>query len=104
FPRTARPQSAALFPYTTLFRSALAAYNAGPHRVEAWTATRPDVSAEEFVETIPFTETRGYVMSILSMTERYRDIYGLSAPAAATDRKSTRLNSSHAQISDAAVC
>jgi soluble lytic murein transglycosylase len=60
---------------------ALAAYNAGPHRVEAWTASRPDVSAEEFTETIPFTETRGYVMSILSMTERYRQIYGLGASA-----------------------
>ena len=34
---------------------ALAAYNAGPHRVDAWTATRPDVPAEEFVESIPFT-------------------------------------------------
>jgi soluble lytic murein transglycosylase len=56
---------------------ALAAYNAGPHRVDAWTAGRPDVSAEEFVETIPFTETRGYVMSILAMTERYRRLYGL---------------------------
>jgi soluble lytic murein transglycosylase len=60
---------------------ALAAYNAGPHRVEAWTASRPDVSPEEFTETIPFTETRGYVMSILSMTERYRQIYGLGASA-----------------------
>jgi soluble lytic murein transglycosylase len=60
---------------------ALAAYNAGPHRVAAWTATRPEVSAEEFTETIPFTETRGYVMSILSMTERYRQIYGLGASA-----------------------
>jgi soluble lytic murein transglycosylase len=58
---------------------ALAAYNAGPHRVDAWTATRPDVSAEEFVETIPFTETRGYVTSILAMTERYRRIYSLGA-------------------------
>jgi soluble lytic murein transglycosylase len=65
---------------------ALAAYNAGPHRVEAWTATRPNVSAEEFTETIPFTETRGYVMSILSMTERYRQIYGMGpAPVAAKE-------------------
>jgi soluble lytic murein transglycosylase len=56
---------------------ALAAYNAGPHRVDAWTATRPDVSAEEFVETIPFTETRGYVMIILANAERYRKIYSM---------------------------
>lgn len=69
--------------YDGRIERALAAYNAGPHRVEAWTAARPDVSATEFTETIPFTETRGYVMSILSMTERYRQIYGLGgAPAA----------------------
>lgn len=61
---------------------ALAAYNAGPHRVDAWTTGRPDVSAEEFVESIPFTETRNYVMTILSNREQYRRIYGLgSAPA-----------------------
>jgi soluble lytic murein transglycosylase len=56
---------------------ALAAYNAGPHRVDAWTATRPDVPAEEFVETIPFTETRFYVMTILAAREQYRRLYAL---------------------------
>ncbi|HET9317658.1 MAG TPA: transglycosylase SLT domain-containing protein [Vicinamibacteria bacterium] len=61
---------------------ALAAYNAGPHRVNAWTAGRPDVPAEEFVESIPFTETRNYVMSILAHREHYRRLYGLG-PAAA---------------------
>ena len=63
---------------------ALAAYNAGPHRVDVWTATRPDMPAEEFVETIPFTETRGYVMIILANAERYRRIYwngGSSVPS-----------------------
>jgi soluble lytic murein transglycosylase len=54
---------------------ALAAYNAGPHRVDAWTAGRPDVSAEEFVESIPFTETRSYVMTILASRENYRRLY-----------------------------
>jgi soluble lytic murein transglycosylase len=60
----------------------LAAYNAGPHRVDAWTALRPGQSAEEFVESIPFTETRAYVMIILAGREQYRRIYGLNpAPA-----------------------
>lgn len=58
---------------------ALAAYNAGPHRVVAWTASKPEMSAEEFIESIPFTETRGYVMSILNHIEHYRRIYGLAA-------------------------
>jgi soluble lytic murein transglycosylase len=58
---------------------ALAAYNAGPHRVTAWTATQPDIAAEDFVETIPFTETRGYVMIILANAERYRRLYTLTS-------------------------
>ncbi len=59
----------------------LAAYNAGPHRVDAWTASRPDMSGEEFVESIPFTETRYYVMSVLAAREPYRRLYGLEMPA-----------------------
>ena len=58
---------------------ALAAYNAGPHRVDAWTAAQPEIPAEEFIESIPFTETRLYVMTILAMQEQYRRIYALSA-------------------------
>jgi soluble lytic murein transglycosylase len=60
----------------------LAAYNAGPHRVDAWTALRPDQSAEEFVEGIPFTETRNYVMIVLAGREHYRRLYGLQPPPA----------------------
>jgi soluble lytic murein transglycosylase len=58
---------------------ALAAYNAGPHRVDTWTAGRAEMSAEEFIENIPFSETRLYVMTILAGQEQYRRIYGLSA-------------------------
>jgi soluble lytic murein transglycosylase len=56
----------------------LAAYNAGPHRVDAWTAARGPQSAEEFIESIPFTETRGYVMIVLANREQYRRLYGLA--------------------------
>jgi len=63
---------------------ALAAYNAGPERVEAWTAGRPDMPADEFVESIPFTETRWYVMIVLANREHYRRIYDFApAPKAA---------------------
>jgi soluble lytic murein transglycosylase len=55
----------------------LAAYNAGPHRVDAWDLQQPGQSAEEFTESIPFTETRGYVMIILANREQYRRLYGL---------------------------
>ena len=64
---------------------ALAAYNAGPHRVVSWTAGRPDVPAEEFVESIPFTETRNYVMAILAHQEHYRRLYGLGPAATGGD-------------------
>lgn len=57
---------------------ALAAYNAGPHRVATWTAARPDMSAEEFVDSIPFVETRGYVMIILAAREHYRRLYSFA--------------------------
>ena len=55
----------------------LAAYNAGPHRVDAWTLARGDQAAEEFIESIPFTETRHYVMIVLANREQYRRLYGL---------------------------
>jgi soluble lytic murein transglycosylase len=61
---------------------ALAAYNAGPHRVDAWTAGRPDFPDEEFVESIPFTETRYYVMTILASREHYQRLYGLPSATA----------------------
>jgi soluble lytic murein transglycosylase len=60
----------------------LAAYNAGPHRVDAWTAVHPGQSAEEFVESIPFSETRAYVMIILAGREQYRRLYALNPSSA----------------------
>jgi soluble lytic murein transglycosylase len=55
----------------------LAAYNAGPHRVDAWTAARGELPAEDFIESIPFSETRSYVMIVLANREQYRRLYGL---------------------------
>jgi soluble lytic murein transglycosylase len=69
---------------------ALAAYNAGPHRVEAWTAARPDIDAEEFVESIPFSETRSYVMILLASREHYRRLYDLSAHDVAAPASAAR--------------
>ena len=57
---------------------ALAAYNAGPHRVAVWTAAHPDMPTEEFVDSIPFVETRGYVMIILAGREHYRRLYSFA--------------------------
>jgi len=43
----------------------LSAYNAGPHRAVKWKNRWPTVRKDEFVELIPFSETRKYVKLIL---------------------------------------
>jgi len=43
------------------FSLAAAAYNAGPHRVKTWLPKSGCVSADIWIDTIPFTETRRYV-------------------------------------------
>jgi peptidoglycan lytic transglycosylase len=53
---------------------ALAAYNAGESRVEDWQAAGPYSGIDEFVESIPFTQTRDYVQAILRNIEIYREI------------------------------
>ena len=55
---------------------ALAGYNAGERRIPQWMALGPFEDAAEFVETIPFSETRGYVQSIIRNREMYQRIYG----------------------------
>ncbi|MFZ1938731.1 MAG: transglycosylase SLT domain-containing protein [Terracidiphilus sp.] len=53
---------------------ALAAYNAGDYRVSDWQAAGPYSGMDEFVESIPFTQTREYVEAILRNEETYRAI------------------------------
>ena len=55
---------------------ALAAYNAGPHRVTEWRDNGQYRDVDEFVESIPFTETREYVQAVLRNAAVYRRLYG----------------------------
>jgi soluble lytic murein transglycosylase len=55
---------------------ALAAYNAGEHRVVRWIADRPGVDQDEFIDDIPFPETQNYVKRILGTADDYRILYG----------------------------
>ncbi len=65
-------------------------YNAGESRVAVWTAARPGLDRDEFIDDIPFPETQGYVKRIISTAEDYRRLYadasvaegGTKAPAA----------------------
>lgn len=54
---------------------ALAAYNAGSDRVKAWQDQGPYRDIYEFVESIPFTQTREYVQSIMRNATVYRLLY-----------------------------
>lgn len=55
---------------------ATAAYNAGPHRANAWQPEYLPVSGDIWVETIPFRETRDYVKNILTYQAIYRHHLG----------------------------
>ncbi len=50
------------------------AYNAGPGRVVSWRNTLP-AEMDEFVEEIPFSETRGYVKGVIRNSAQYRRLY-----------------------------
>lgn len=62
--------------------AALAAYNAGEDHVMEWTTGQNYLETAEFVESIPFTETREYVQIVIRNSEVYRQVYG-PAPSAA---------------------
>src|SRR3712207_7169491 len=94
-----RPPRSTLFPYTTLFRS----YEGHGRSVEALRDLTFSVGASELVCVVG--------PSGCGKTTLLRCIAGLLEPTAgevllqgARDRKSTRLNSSHANISYAVFC
>src|SRR2546430_13293146 len=77
-----RPPRSTLFPYTTLFRSGAAAFAA--HGRSGHAAQRPQ--------------------RVLGRGGGGHAVPADAGPAARPDRKSTRLNSSHSQISYAVFC
>jgi soluble lytic murein transglycosylase len=53
-----------------------ASYNAGPHRVKTWLAYFGGLEMDEFIEHIPFLETRNYVKRVVSNSYVYSRLYG----------------------------
>src|SRR3712207_7766071 len=89
-----RPPRSTLFPYTTLFRSVTVRFGAPLDFSRYRGLERNRVVQRAVVDEI--------MRAILALSQQeYVDSYGSSAKA---DRKSTRLNSSHANISYAVFC
>ena len=53
----------------------LASYNAGPAQLVKWLSWNQYREPAEFVESIPFTETRDYVQAVLRNADVYRRLY-----------------------------
>src|SRR5258708_14072914 len=85
-----RPPRSTLFPYTTLFRSSLAAKRyQSPEKVNAFNEALLERVRPLRAPSTPATR---------------REYPAARVPAPAADRKSTRLNSSHQIISYAVFC
>jgi tetratricopeptide (TPR) repeat protein len=66
---------------------ALAAYNAGPHRVVRWIAERDTAKMDEWVDWIPFKQTRLYVRKITRTYFAYKMLYGDSDDSSAAEQQ-----------------
>src|SRR5256885_6300693 len=87
-----RPPRSTLFPYTTLFRSAFfVVYNAG-------------IMFDALPTVHPLHKTVLLFLLALNSIRLQLLNYGYLSPPFTTDRKSTRLNSSHLVISYAVFC
>src|SRR5687768_18370939 len=91
-----RPPRSTLFPYTTLFRSGYQAARAGNHFTRLRVETQRQTITGD--NDLPFGHTSSYGFSC----ERGQ-VYQRKTDRS-TDRKSTRLNSSHGYISYAVFC
>jgi soluble lytic murein transglycosylase len=59
---------------------ALASYNAGPGRANLWRTWGPFREPAEFIEIVPFHQTRGYVQFVLRNADVYRRLYAGKLP------------------------
>jgi len=74
---------------------AIAAYNAGPDRVDSWIAQFGDprdygTDVVDWIESIPFSETRNYVQRVLENLQVYRHRLGIVQIAQSLQQDLTR--------------
>ena len=62
-----------------------ASYNAGPHRVDKWLHRNGHLHMDEFIEHIPFVETRNYVKKVTKNFSIYSDLYDKKASKSLLD-------------------
>src|SRR3712207_8839285 len=90
-----RPPRSTLFPYTTLFRSRI--------HVTKWYPYRSSCPVGLLIPSFP--DPHGIVtLASSSKPHAAESEHAVSSALTALDRKSTRLNSSHANISYAVFC
>lgn len=65
----------------------LAAYNAGPVAATAWARKNARLALDEWVEAIPYRETRHYIRIVMSDLALYRRLNGLPAPLIVPGRR-----------------
>ncbi len=58
---------------------ATAGYNAGPLRAKRWQPTNASLAADQYTESIPFTETRDYVKQVMTNAVHYGLIFNQGA-------------------------
>ncbi|MDP2496895.1 MAG: transglycosylase SLT domain-containing protein, partial [Candidatus Palauibacterales bacterium] len=61
---------------------ALAAYNAGPHRMSRWSRRDYAKNLDVFMEGIPFRQTRHYVKAVQAHARIYAALYGCGGSGA----------------------
>src|SRR2546430_3811990 len=94
-----RPPRSTLFPYTTLFRSLVEKYRCDgleKDRAVAVSAQPPGANSSALQDTLPDYPDFGFC----GVGDAGNGVY----VSPVVDRKSTRLNSSHSQISYAVFC
>jgi soluble lytic murein transglycosylase len=72
---------------------AIASYNAGPGNVSKWLQSLPKDDPDEFVEAIPFDETKNYVRQVLGNYWNYLRLYNPE-----TSQLVTKYSAEHPQL------